>query len=90
MSKKPTTGTFDPLATMRVHLQGLRDYAQQVNESELAREVARQMTVLDYAWGKGTDPHEDVGEPTKDIEAAFRRLAYVTCTLMIKQRGHGE
>lgn len=89
-AKRGQGDTFDPLAAGAVHLRGLSDYAEQVGADELAREVERQIRVLEYAWGEGVDPHKDIAEPVTRIEEAFRRLAYVTCTLMKQQRGHVE
>jgi len=88
MTKKTSrpVAEYDPLATVRVHLQGLRDYAMRVDDSELAREIERQVTVLQYAWEKGVDPHQDASGPVSEIEGAFRRLGYTVAAMMTRER----
>lgn len=85
-TSRPST-EYDPLATVRVHLQGLHDYAMRVDNGELAREIDRQVAVLHDAWEHGVDPHTDAREPVASIEKAFRILGYTVCAMMTRERG---
>lgn len=80
---------FDALAVSRVHVNGLRDYADSVGAVEVRRELDRAWKEIERAWMWYTEHHEvEFEAASRDLEAAFRKLGYNTAALMkLKARG---
>mgnify|MGYP000948600936 CR=1 FL=1 len=80
---------FDALAASRVHVNGLRDYAESVGAVEIRRELDRAWKEIERTWTWYVDHHEvEFGDASRELEAAFRKLGYNTAALM-KAKGRG-